>query len=151
MKKKFNLFLAMVLAMTMLFGSTLCFAAEGDNVSVNVDGAINARAYSGSATRDYRATVFSGVVITGNRQYVTATVNVGMRYSWTEGSYSEFTSGWVNSMNCTSVADGNYEVQNSGIRISYNTIIFSFDVYRDNIKVDSFSVSYGVDEYGQVY
>lgn len=31
MKKKFNLFLAMVLAMTMLFGSTLCFAAEADN------------------------------------------------------------------------------------------------------------------------
>ena len=30
MKKKINLFIAMILSVTMLFGSTVCFAAEND-------------------------------------------------------------------------------------------------------------------------
>ncbi len=150
MKKKFNLFFAVVLAMTMLFGSTLCFAAEGDNVISNVNETRDARAYTGSTNCEYKAQAFSGVVINGIRQHVTAKVNVGMRFTWNEGRDSKFTSGWVNSTTCSSVAGGNYEVHNSGMSISSNIIVFNFDVYRDNTKVDSFNVRYIVDEYGQI-
>ena len=31
-KKKINLFIAMILSVTMLFGSTVCFAAENDEI-----------------------------------------------------------------------------------------------------------------------
>ena len=38
MKKKINLFIAMILSVTMLFGSTVCFAAEND---VDVDNTLS--------------------------------------------------------------------------------------------------------------
>ena len=137
--------------MTLIFGSTLCYAAEAE--SMGVQNTRSVQEYSDSSTMNYSCSAYSGVTILGNKKFVLVDVTVKVYYKWTEGTYAYFTGGDVIRKSCTDRdgLGGTYTVQNAGMSISGNNIVFSFGVYRDDTQVDSFSISYGVDEYGQVY
>lgn len=137
MKKKINIFLAVVCAMTMMFGSTLCFAAE--NVP-SVESSENSRAV-GAMSGSEEKTIAIGD--TG----VIATVTLNFKYN------SGYT-GWFTGANITSTfIPSGLSVQSKGISTSpvgnnsYITVTVTYII--NGIWYDA-SATYYVDEWGTV-
>ncbi len=137
MKKKINIFLAVVCAMTMMFGSTLCFAAE--NVP-SVESSENSRAV-GAMSGSEQKTIAIGD--TG----VVAVIN--LNYSYNSGYTGWFTGAYVIK---TWVPDGvEAKLQSTSTSSvgnnSYITVTVTYTI--NNIWYDA-SATYYVDEWGTV-
>ena len=145
MKKKINLFIAMILSVTMLFGSTVCFAAEND---VDVDNTLSVQSnesvrVAGSMTNSKIVSINVGD--TGVIAYV------NLNYAWDEGYTGWFTGANLNGVytpNGISVEFkglGTSETGNS----SYITVTATVELNGDFMY--TVSGTFYVDECGEVY
>ena len=145
MKKKINLFIAMILSVTMLFGSTVCFAAEND---MDVDNTLSVQ--SNESVRVARSMTNSKIVaINVGDTGVIAYVN--LNYAWDEGYTGWFTGANLNGVytpNGISVEFkglGTSETGNS----SYITVTATVELNGDFMY--TVSGTFYVDEWGEVY
>ena len=145
MKKKINLFIAMILSVTMLFGSTVCFAAEND---AEVDNTLSVQ--SNESVRVAGSMTNSKIVaINVGDTGVIAYVN--LNYAWDEGYTGWFTGANLNGVytpNGISVEFkglGTSETGNS----SYITVTATVELNGDFMY--TVSGTFYVDECGEVY
>lgn len=143
MKRKFNIFAVLLLAMTLIFGSMLCYAAEGEEAdcaaaveeSRKVTRTINEQ--TASITRNVR------LGSTG------ASIDVCLEYAWDEGLSGWFTGARHTMTHVPSdVSLIIWSLNFSGIGGSYISVTVD---YTANGSRASASEQFYVDEYGDVY
>lgn len=143
MKRKFNIFAVLLLTMTLIFGSTLCYAAEGEET----DGAAAAEE-SGYAARSVNTQTDS----VPKSVYLGSTgawIDIRLEYAWDEG-YTGWFTGASHTLTCVP-SDVNlilWSVSFSGTGSSYVTV--TVDYSANNIREEVTKVFY-VDGYGDVY
>lgn len=143
MKRKFNIFAVLLLATTLIFGSTLCYAGEGEET----DGAA-AMEESRNVTR----------TINEQTDFVTRNVKLGstgasidvcLEYAWDEGLSGWFTGARHTMTHVPSdVSLIIWSLNFSGTGGSYITVMVD---YTANGSRASASEQFYVDEYGNVY
>lgn len=137
MKKKFNIFLAVVCAMTMLFGSTLCFAAENVPSVESSENGRAARSMSGSEQK---------TISVGNTGVV-AIVRLSFAYD------SGYTGWFTGADRVSEIVPGNLRVQYISTSTSpvgnnsYITVTVTYVI--NDIWYDA-SATFYVDEWGTV-
>lgn len=145
-RRKLNILMALAMAMTLMFGSTVCFAAETDDVAeaVEQERAV-ARMQSGTVTKSGSYSFTSKGVL------ISYTVNIDAK--WDEGYYSEILSGSsLNPQIITCPNDGAlYTATMSNGKVSNNTIIYTVTLFKNHKYCDSADLAFTVDEYGNVY
>ncbi len=145
MKKKINLFIAMILSVTMLFGSTVCFAAEND---VDVDNTLSVQ--SNESVRAARSMTGKKTVAMGVRD-TGVIVYVDLYFAYDSGYTGWFTGANLNGVytpNGISVEFkglGTSETGNS----SYITVTATVELNGDFMY--TVSGTFYVDEWGEVY
>lgn len=129
-RKKFSMLVAMVMAVTLMFGSTVCFAAEKDEDVVET---LEAR------------TQYS----TGNFSFTDGstgiTIYIRLYWAWDEGY-----TGWFRDAELVNLPSGEltgFSFSKTG-NSSYITVNVS---YKYGGKIHTASQQYYVDEYGSVY
>lgn len=138
MRKKLKIFMELILAMTLIFGSTLCYGSDGDVVEANDYNTFG-------VTRSQQETKHIGLRIS-NTDIV---VYFDLHYAWEEGYTSWFTGAELTEADVldghtviiyglTHNADGN----SSNITV---TIDMEYEKLRFNV-----SKSFYVDEYGNL-
>ena len=136
MKKKISVLAVFFLAMTFLFGSTLCFAAETEPKSMDGQNIMVARAQNGSGTLSFKDTNTSIWFL------------VDFEWTWEEGNSSRFTRADYNSyagINEQVVVTG---FSANGLNTSNCTITI---VYKFRGTTHTTSCTFHVDEYGNTY
>ncbi|MGN1187410.1 MAG: hypothetical protein ACI4R6_02855 [Lachnospiraceae bacterium] len=130
MRKKLNIFVAVVLAMTLMFGSTLCYAAEAAVEPTEGSRAI-ARTQSHEVSRD----------ISGDNG---ASFKIMLSYQWDEGYAGWFTDvALVEIQNAQLLSFTHTEENRSCVTVRIE--------YKDNTGTErQVSATYSVDEYGDV-
>lgn len=132
-RKKLNFFVAMIMVMTLMFGSTMCLAAEKNDVSENRNESIQARTQSMSGVYKF----------TDNNTGID--IYVRLYWAWDEGYTGYFRDAEL--VNLTSGELAGFSFSKTG-NSSYITVNVS---YRYGGKLHSASQQYYVDEYGSVY
>ncbi len=144
MKKKINLFIAMILSVTMLFGSTVCFAAENE---VDVDNTLSVQ--SNESVRVARSMTNSKIVaINVGDTGVIAYVN--LNYAWDEGYTGWFTDASFVITQCSAGTRWIYQgfSKSPTGNSSYITVTVSYII---NDMPYSVSETFYVDEWGELY
>ena len=144
MKKKLNLFAAIILTMTLIFGSTLCYAAEGEETE-NIEAVERHNAVARSInTQTSETTKTVNLGSTGIIAYVT------LNYSWDEGY-----TGWFNSASIvgTYVPSGTqFTLMDFAHSATGNSSYITVTIkYICNGVYDVASRQFYVDEYGELY
>ena len=141
-RKKLNILMALVMAMTLMFGSTVCFAAETDDVAeaVEQERAV-ARSQSGTVTKSGWYSFPEDVLIS---------YTVSIQAEWDEGYSSTIKGGSaaaeISQMpEGTSYTTGMYKQKISGNRITYKLYLF-----KNHIQCNNVDLTFYVDEYGCV-
>jgi hypothetical protein len=142
-KKKINLFIAMILSVTMLFGSTVCFAAEND---AEVDNTLSVQ--SNESVRAARSMTDSKpVTINVGATGVIAYVN--LNYAWDEGYTGWFTGASLTGTYVpvgTSLVLRDFTTSDVG-NSSYITVTVTYII---NGAQYNASATFYVDEWGEV-
>lgn len=145
-RRKLNILMALVMAMTLMFGSTVCFAAETDDVAeaVEQERAV-ARMQSGTVTKSGSYSFSAGVL-------VSYTVNI--EAEWDEGYSSKVKGGSSDGKLIISPSDMAKKGYNAIMyqnKVKDNTIWFLL-LLRDskNNVVESATLTFSVDSYGCV-
>ena len=130
MRKKLKIFMELILAMTLIFGSTLCYASDGDVVEANDYNTFG-------VTRSQQETKHIGLRIS-NTDIV---VYFDLHYAWEEGYTSWFTGAELTEAD---VPDGHtviiYGLTHNADGNSSN-ITVTIDMEYENIRIDTTDIS----------
>lgn len=144
-RRKLNILMALAMAMTLMFGSTVCFAAETDDVAeaVEQERAV-ARMQSGTVTKSGSYSFSAGVLVS---------YEVNIEAEWDEGYSSKVKGGSTGKLTISpsSMADKGYNAIMYRNKVKDNTIWFLL-LLRDskNNVVESATLTFSVDSYGCV-
>ena len=152
-RKKLNFFVAMIMVMTLMFGSTMCLAAEKNDVSENRNEIIQARTQSMSGVYKFTENEKMELknkfhVIDDDRIPIDKSskdIYVRLYWAWDEGYTGYFRDAEL--VNLTSGELAGFSFSKTG-NSSYITVNVS---YKYGGKLHSASQQYYVDEYGSVY
>ena len=130
MRKKLKIFMELILAMTLIFGSTLCYGSDGDVVEANDYNTFG-------VTRSQQETKHIGLRIS-NTDIV---VYFDLHYAWEEGYTSWFTGAELTEAD---VPDGHtviiYGLTHNADGNSSN-ITVTIDMEYENIRIDTTDIS----------
>ena len=141
-RRKLNILMALVMAMTLMFGSTVCFAAETDDVAeaVEQERAV-ARMQSGTVRK-------SGSYSFPEDVLISYTVNI--QAEWDEGYYSTITDGSADAQISYKPEGTSYTTRMYSEEISGNRITYKLYLFKNHIICNSVLLTFYVDEYGRV-
>ena len=144
MKKKINLFIAMILSVTMLFGSTVCFAAENDAEVDNTLSVQSNESVRAARSMTGKKTVAMGVRDTG------VIVYVDLYFAYDSGYTGWFTDASFVITQCSAGTRWIYQGFSKSLtgNSSYITVMVSYII---NDMPYSVSETFYVDEWGELY
>ena len=141
-RRKINILMSLVMAMTLMFGSTVCFAAETDDVAeTGEQERAVARMQSGTVTKSGSYSFPEDVLIS---------YTVSIQAEWDEG-YSCTIKGGSADPRISQMPEGtSYTTRMYSEEISGNRITYKLYLFKNHIICNSVLLTFYVDEYGRV-